>query len=150
MAASITKFVLLLVVACVYIFWEYIRTSSRKDKHISRSFWRDTTPIHNKYIMKLFLILQLCLIQHQSTNAFVSRAATFGNRRSELWYNPLEFETAEDKRERMELVRGLQRSFYANETGISPPQHGVFSRLPIWTDDYVSDLKLDAFIPPVF
>jgi hypothetical protein len=59
-------------------------------------------------------------------------------------------ESAEGKRERMELVRGLQRSFYANETGISPPQHGVFSRLPIWTDDHVSDLELDSFIPPVF
>lgn len=36
----------------------------------------------------------------------------------------------------MESVRQVQRSFYANETGISPPRHGIFSGLPIWTGNY--------------
>eukprot|EP00980_Cylindrotheca_fusiformis_P019224 scaffold6539_cov120-Cylindrotheca_fusiformis.AAC.1 len=99
--------------------------------------------------MNLSLILAWCWqqAQHSTTTAFTTplpapaaiarkRTTTTTTTSSELRYNPLELETAEARRERMELVRGLQRSFYANETSISPPQHGVFSGLPIWTDDY--------------
>jgi len=55
---------------------------------------------------------------------------------SALFYDPFDFESVEAKSKRMETVRELQQSFYANETAILPPLHGVFSSLPIWTDSY--------------
>lgn len=57
---------------------------------------------------------------------------------SVLYYDPFDFESIEAKSRRMQTVRVLQQSFYANETGILPPIHGVFSDLPVWIDGYVS------------
>jgi len=36
----------------------------------------------------------------------------------------------------MELVRQLQKSYYVNEPGIAPLQHGILSNLPIWMENY--------------
>lgn len=50
--------------------------------------------------------------------------------------NPFQDESSGDRDRRMELVRDLRKTFYANETGLCPPQHGVYTNMPIYRDDW--------------
>ena len=50
--------------------------------------------------------------------------------------NPLKNESSEDRQRRMELVRDLRQVFYQNETGVAPPEFGIYRELPIQRNDW--------------
>uniref|UniRef100_A0A7S0AHP3 Lon N-terminal domain-containing protein n=1 Tax=Minutocellus polymorphus TaxID=265543 RepID=A0A7S0AHP3_9STRA len=50
--------------------------------------------------------------------------------------NPFEEETSDQRKERMKLVRGVQKTFYSDEVGVYPAQFGVYSNLLIYRADW--------------
>lgn len=50
-------------------------------------------------------------------------------------FDPSE-ETSEQRERRMQLVREVQKTFYADEVGVYPPQHGVYSNMPLYRGNW--------------
>ena len=73
-----------------------------------------------------------------STFAFVAPAVPFPQTniattatrtRRQYSVNPFEDETSDQRKERMKLVREVQKTFYSDEVGVYPAQFGVYSNL---------------------
>lgn len=52
--------------------------------------------------------------------------------------NPFDEESPSQREQRMQLVRQVQQTFYADEVGVYPPQHGVYSSMPLYRGNWVS------------
>jgi len=50
--------------------------------------------------------------------------------------NPFDEESPSQREQRMQLVRQVQETFYADEVGVYPPQHGVYSNMPLYRGNW--------------
>ena len=94
------------------------------------------------FTSKLLLLLRIfyhsnafVAVAQQQQRSFGSALHSSSSRFSKR--NPLDWESSQERQSRMELVREIQKTFYAEEILRMHSQYGLFENMPLWRDDRV-------------